>query len=139
MNSHRNISEKLADCGLKVTPQRIAVYQALISLGHVCTDDVVAEVHRTAPNISVATIYNTLDALLDHGLIAQLHTGNNKKYYDVSTHPHAHLFGKSTRRIEDFDDPALEAIIREYLSGKPIPGFDLSDIQIQLLGDFTEE
>lgn len=137
MNTTRTISEKLSACGLKVTPQRIAVYQALLALGHVCTDDVVGEVHKTAPNISVATIYNTLDSLLEHGLISQLHTGNNKKYYDVSTHQHSHLYGKSNHRIEDFDDPTLEAMIREYIARQPIEGFDLADIQIQLVGEFT--
>lgn len=138
MNALEDIRARLSAHGLKVTPQRIAVYRALQSLGHVCTEDVVAEVHKTAPHISVATIYNTLDSLLEHGLIARLNTSDNKKYYDVSTHPHAHLYSENDRRIADFEDPSLEAMLREYIARQPIGGFGLSDIRIQLVGEFTE-
>jgi len=133
-----DIRKKLADCGLKVTPQRIAVYEALQALGHVCTDDVVQQVRRSAPNVSVATIYNTLDSFLEHGLVMQLNTGGSKKFYDVSTHQHSHLYATADQRIEDFNDPDFEAMIREYIARQPIKGFRLSGIQIQLLGDFTE-
>ena len=138
MNRDINIQHKLSEHGLKVTPQRIAVYRALQALGHACTEDVVAEVHRTAPSISVATIYNTLDSLLEHRLIAQLNTGNNKRYYDVSTHQHSHLYDGANHRIEDFDDPTLDAMIREYIARQPLKGFVLSGIQIQLVGKFIE-
>lgn len=138
MDQIKDIQKKLSEHGLKVTPQRIAVYQALMSLGHVCAEDVVTEVHKAAPTISVATIYNTLDSLLEHGLVVQLNTGNNKRYYDVSTHQHSHLYDKSDHRIEDFNDPAFEAMIREYIARQPIEGFNLSNIQIQLVGEFKE-
>lgn len=138
MEQAKEIQRKLSERGLKVTPQRMAVYRALMALGHVCTEDVVAEVHKTDPAISVATIYNTLDSLLEHGLIMRLNTGGNKKYYDVSTHPHSHLYSPGNHRIADFDDPALEAMIREYIARQPIKGFRLSDIQIQLVGEFVE-
>ena len=137
MDQMKEIQQKLSEHGLKVTPQRIAIYQALVTLGHACADDVVARVHRTDPAISVATIYNTLDSFLEHRLVMLLHTGNNKKYYDVSTHSHSHLYDRADHRIEDFHDPVFDAMVREYIARQPIEGFRLSDIQIQLVGTFT--
>ncbi|MCD8186303.1 MAG: transcriptional repressor [Rikenellaceae bacterium] len=139
MDQVKVIQQKLSERGLKATPQRIAVYQALLDLGHVCAEEVVAQVHRNFPTISLATIYNTLDALLEQGIITQVHTGSNKKYYDVHVHQHVHLYDRTDHRIEDFEDPALENLIREYISRQPVEGFELSDIQIQLIGKFRNE
>ena len=136
MDAIRDIEAKFKAQGMKVTPQRIAVYQAMTVLGHACTDDVVAEVHRHTPSISVATIYNTLESFLEKGLIVRINTGNNKKYYDVSTHPHSHFYDEKTHRIADFNDPGLETIIRDYIARQPVEGFHLSDVRIQLFGEF---
>lgn len=138
MQTIKEIQRIFSERRIKVTPQRIAVYQALEALGHACADEVAEQVVQAAPTISIGTIYNTLDCLLDHGLIARVNTGNNKKYYDINTHPHAHLYCESTHRIGDFDDPGLEEVIREYLSRRPIEGFRLVDVKVQLFGDFTD-
>ena len=138
MKTIREIQQLFSERGIKVTPQRIAVYQALRALGHACADEVVEQVHLSAPTISIGTIYNTLDCLLENSLIAKVNTGNNKKYYDINTHPHSHLYCERTHRIGDFDDPGLEEVIRRYIASRPVKGFRLADVKVQLLGEFTD-
>ncbi len=136
MKALKQITDLFTAHGLKVTPQRIAVYRALEVLRHTCAEDIVREVHAESPSISVATIYNTLDCFTQNGLIALISTGNNKKYYDINPEPHHHLYCEDTHRLEDFRDPGLERMVREYISRQPVPGFELSDIKIQLVGTF---
>lgn len=138
MNQTKHIQELFAEKGIKITLQRIAVYKALTVLGHACAEDVVDEVHKEHATISIGTIYNTLDCLFENGLIAKINTGNNKKYYDVNTHPHHHLYCEKSHRIDDFNDIRLEEMIREYIMKQPIEGFRLSDIKVQLFGDFQD-
>ena len=58
------------DAGLSVTPQRIAVYKALLkSEEHPTPEMLFKTVKRQMPSLSLATIYKSLDALEKLGLI----------------------------------------------------------------------
>lgn len=138
MEKVRGIQQLFSDRGIKVTPQRIAVYSAMTILKHACAEDIVGEVHKSSPTISVGTIYNTLDCLTQNGLIAKISTSDNKKYYDINVHPHYHLYSETSHRIEDFNDTELSNIIRQYMEGKNIDGFSLSEVKVQLIGHFTD-
>jgi Fur family transcriptional regulator, ferric uptake regulator len=83
---------RLRSVGLRSTAQRRAVLQALFEARHATVDELAAEVQRTMPDVSLSTIYRTLEALDDAGLVthAHLHHGS-PTYHSVDEEPHVHL------------------------------------------------
>lgn len=133
-----NLKPLFADKGLKVTPQRLAVYRALQALGHAGADAVAAEVRRMHPTITTATIYNALDDLSSAGVISRLLTTGNRMLFDVNSHEHHHLYNRDESRIADLDDPRLTQLVHDYLAARPIEGFSLENIKIQIIGTFID-
>lgn len=83
---------RLRSVGLRSTAQRRAVLQALFEVRHATVDELAAEVQRTMPDVSLSTIYRTLEALDEAGLVthAHLHHGS-PTYHSVDDEPHVHL------------------------------------------------
>ena len=130
MNNH------LLQSGMKVTPQRVAVFEALHSLGHASADEVIQKVQESAPYISPATIYNTLEKFVQDNLICRIATDANKMFFDITPTPHIHLCSEDLSRITDANLPDLQQLIEDYLSRSEIPNFKLNRIQVNLVGNF---
>ncbi|MCH5329197.1 MAG: transcriptional repressor [Coprobacter sp.] len=124
----------LHERGIKATPQRVAVYGALMSLRHPCAEEVIAEVHRHHPAVSVATVYNTLDFFGKNGLLVKVFTGDNRMYFDTDVREHHHLCSPARHEIADYHDPELTRLIHDYVRQRGIPGFRLEKINLQLIG-----
>ncbi|MCP9610902.1 Fur family transcriptional regulator [Coprobacter tertius] len=134
MLPHTKIVELFRSRGIKVTPQRVAVYSALTGLKHPCPEDVIGKVKETFPAISTATIYNSLDFLVQKNLIRKVNTADNRMCFDWDMSEHYHIYCADSRKILDFRDEELTRMIREYIGKKCISGFELTDIQLQLVG-----
>jgi Fur family peroxide stress response transcriptional regulator len=94
--------DKYRDRGLKLTPQRIAIFDYLDgNKGHPSADDIYRAVSRRFPTMSFATVYNTLAALRDRGGIRELTIDPAKKRYDPDTGQHNHLICLECRRVVD--------------------------------------
>ena len=66
---------KLKEKGLKVTPQRMAVLEALYSLkNHPAAENIVDYIRKNHPNIATATVYKVLEAFISSGLIKRVET-----------------------------------------------------------------
>ena len=87
---------RLRAVGLRSTGQRRAVLAALSRLGHATVDELATEVQRTIPEVSLSTVYRTLEALDEVGLVthAHLHHGS-PTYHTVDGEPHIHLVCQS--------------------------------------------
>ena len=133
-----NINQLIKAAGLRVTPQRIAVLDALLKSNHPSADKLIEIIRKSHPNIAVGTIYKVLETFVAKGLIKKLDTRGDSMRYDAILEPHHHLYSENTSRIEDFYDEDLSALIRGYLEKKEIENFKLSDFRIQLIGDFTD-
>lgn len=121
--------------GVKATPQRIAVYEALLSLKHPSAETILEKVKYISPTITVATVYNTLDCLAKAGVIGRVLTVDNKMYFDTDLSRHYHLYNEETHEIRDFYDDELSELIKTFIQNKKIPGFELKDVKIQLIGN----
>lgn len=135
----QEIREILATSGIKVTPQRIAVYAALAELGHANAEQITARVHDTFPSVTIGTIYNVLECFSFNGVISKLNTSGNKMYFDISTHDHHHILCETTGEIVDFGDADLTELIRSYYQARQATNgedFELTDIRVQLIGNF---
>jgi Fur family peroxide stress response transcriptional regulator len=134
-----NIREVLAKHGLKVTPQRVAVFQAFAVLkNHPGAENIIEYVRKNDPNISVGTVYKTLDTFVEKGMIRKVKTFGDVMRYEAALVKHHHLYTSDCSLIEDYYDDELNRLLEDYFKRKEIPGFQVEDIRIHLIGKFTD-
>ena len=131
------LKETIQKAGLKATPQRIVIYEAMRKLGHACVDMVADEVLKSFPTMTIATIYNVLESFVNAGLLVRRFSSNNKMYFDVNVYEHAHFYDTQENDYEDYNDPELVKMVLEYISRKKIENFDIKSVDIQLVGKRT--
>lgn len=133
------IKEKLSECGLKITPQRIAILEAIYVLNnHPTADNVITYIRKTHPNIATGTVYKVLDTLVESKLIKKIKTEKDIMRYDGILDQHHHLFSSESDRIEDYSDDKLDKLLEEYFKKKRIPGFKVEEIKLQINGKFLK-
>ncbi|MBI1820885.1 MAG: transcriptional repressor [Nitrospirae bacterium] len=104
--------------GLKLTNQRLAVYEALASTDkHPTADEIYQQVKEKYPMISLNTVYNAFEVLKQIGEISEINTEGSARF-DANMAPHHHLICLKCRKIEDFVDPALDHLQSRISSHK---------------------
>ena len=100
------LAQRLADSGLRSTPQREVVYHSLIEKrDHPTADEVFARVKSEMPNISLATVYNCLETLVTCNLVRQVNFERGPTRYCPNLRPHAHFHDETTGATHDIDLP----------------------------------
>ncbi|MFC1976151.1 Fur family transcriptional regulator [Chloroflexota bacterium] len=107
-----NLLEALKAQGMRITPQRAIIFEAIEKLeGHLTAEDIFAEVQQVNPYINLATIYRTLELLQDLNLITQTNLGRGRTYFALKDHcSHHHLVCQMCGSIEEFYDDVLEPV-----------------------------
>ena len=106
-----DIRRRFRDCGLKLTPQRAAIYEALIdTTSHPTADELYRRVAKVHPMISPNTVYYTLAALQRAGLVCEVNYWHDGARFDANMTAHHHLICVGCRRIEDLEDKALNCL-----------------------------
>ncbi|SDC89791.1 Fur family transcriptional regulator [Actinokineospora iranica] len=85
------LRETLHQRGMRMTPQRQLVLDALLDLEHATPEQVCQHVQRTTPTVNITTIYRTLELLEGLGLVHHTHLGHGAPTYSVHEHQHVHL------------------------------------------------
>ena len=135
-----DIAGKLSQAGLKITPQRIVVLEAVVELrNHPTAENVIDFIKTNHPNIATGTVYKTLETFVEKGLIKKVKTDRDIMRYDAMIEPHHHLYCSNSDRIEDFMDPELQKMIEEYFYRHQIPNFKIEDIKLQIIGEFITD
>ncbi|MBS4044297.1 MAG: transcriptional repressor [Chitinophagaceae bacterium] len=130
---------QLKEKGLKVTPQRSAIYEAIVKLNnHPTAENIIDYVKANYPNISVGTVYKVLDTFVENGLLKKVKTEKDIMRYDAFTKNHHHLYCAETDRIEDFEDDKLTEMITNYFQTHKIKNFNIQDIKLQITGKFKK-
>lgn len=133
------VRDALKDHGLRVTPQRIAVMQAIMELNnHPTAEQVIEFIKINNPNVAVGTVYKILDMLVENRLIRKVKTDRDVMRYDAVAVNHHHLYCYDSDRIEDYFDEELDRLLDEYFSRKDISGFKIKDIKLQIIGKFSK-
>lgn len=131
------ITDKLSEKGLRVTPQRIAILAAIIKLNnHPTAEKVIEYIKKEHPNISVGTVYKVLDSFVENNLLRKVKTESGIMRYDPLPSSHHHLYCEETDRIEDYEDEKLDELIADYFHKKGIKNFEIQNIQLQITGKF---
>jgi Fur family transcriptional regulator, ferric uptake regulator len=85
------LRETLHERGMRMTPQRQMVLEALLDLGHATPEQICAHVQQTTPTVNITTIYRTLELLDDLALVRHTHLGHGAPTYSIDAHQHVHL------------------------------------------------
>ncbi len=97
--------------GLRVTPQRFAVYANLLSRNdHPTVEQILVDLNQHCPVSSQATIYSSLQALRSAGLIREVLLEAGVSRYDAKIERHHHFHCQSCGSIEDISWDALPAL-----------------------------
>ncbi|MCX8495397.1 MAG: transcriptional repressor [Akkermansiaceae bacterium] len=121
--------------GLRMTPQRREVYRFLQQeRNHPTANDVFIRVKDRLPNISLATVYNCLEALVQHGIIRQVNFDSESSRYCPNLSEHGHFHDEVTGVIHDVDfKPGIN--LADVLNLPP--GAVIDDVEITLRGKVT--
>lgn len=108
------------ETGLKVTPQRMAVYKALVeTTEHPSAEVVFRKVRRIFPSISLDTVNRTLLTLSDMGEAFVVEGSGDAKRFDANLALHQHFKCLRCKRIIDFHHEAFDQIdVPENLAGR---------------------
>lgn len=137
MSTRLDIMSRLKEAGLRATPQRLAIFETLRQMrNHPTADQLLKVVQDAHPEISLATIYNTLEIFLRKGLIRKVKSDRDSMRYDAEVMPHHHLYCYESDKIGDYFDEELTEMISEYFKDHQIKGFEISDVKVQVIGKF---
>jgi Fur family peroxide stress response transcriptional regulator len=127
-----SLTQRLADSGLRATPQREVVYSVLLrKRDHPTAEEVFARVKADLPTISLATVYNCLETLVQCELVRAVNFERGPTRYCPNLRPHAHFHDEQTGRTYDIDlPPAVLAEVNQVLPS----GFDASSVEITFRG-----
>ena len=126
------IQLKFRDYGLKSTPQRTAIYQALVhSTAHPTAEDLFAQVSPAYPMLSLNTVYYTLGVLRTAGLVQEVNVGHDRARFDANLSPHHHVICQGCQTILDVMDPRLNRLTSP--SGIP-KDFQITSYQVAFRG-----
>ena len=111
MDTNQRIVDALRNRGYKATPQRIAIAQTVLrSKNHPSAETIHEEVLRLHPTVSLSTVYNTLRAFCEAGVLQEITVDGSKSYFDTNTHDHPHFFWEDEGRLSDA--PSDELVIQ---------------------------
>lgn len=139
-----NLRKSLDESGWRFTRQRAAVYDFLSSVHtHPTAEEVFVSVRQSIPNISLATVYKALEALVDSGLAAKLATAEGPARYDCLCESHYHIRCLKTGQVKDvstpFDRDLLNKIDPHLVESLRSQGFEVTDYRLEIIGHFTNE
>ncbi len=135
-----DLRNRLVEKGLRVTPQRLSILDALDKLqNHPTAEQIFDHVRKKFPNVAGGTVYKVLDTLVSRHLIRRVNTEKDIMRYDGILESHHHLYCPDSARIEDYFDDELNHLIEKHFAQKKIHGFKIDAIRLQLIGKFLKD
>lgn len=126
----------LRESGVRITPQRHAILEFLISSdSHPTADEIYKALEIEFPNMSVATVYNNLRVFRNAGLVKELTYGDSSSRFDFASHDHYHVICDDCGKIVDFHHPGLEEV--EHLAAH-MTGFQINSHRLEVYGTCPE-
>jgi Fe2+ or Zn2+ uptake regulation protein len=118
--------------GQRFTEQRAAVYRFLRGTeAHPTADEVFTGVRGAIPDISLATVYKSLETLVSCGLALKLTYGDGSARYDGRTDPHHHARCLICGSVLDIPGRFDATVLREV---RPVNGFSVQGYRLELVG-----
>lgn len=118
MSDISTLTSALQSAGMRITPQRTAICELLTTSDeHPTAAMIFEELKPRFASLSLATVYNTLDALVKIGVVNVLgHAGDDTVHYDADTKPHVNLACISCSKIIDIPSEHVTHLDAEITS-----------------------
>ena len=125
--------ETIRRAGYRLTPQRVAVWEAVRRDGrHRTAEEIAAEVQQTLPEVNVSTVYRTLELLVGLELVQETRLNGAVTYYEVAPAPvHHHFVCARCGEVGHFDDDLLEPVRQRLLE---LDGFSVDETRMTVFG-----
>lgn len=129
----RDATSVLKSHGIKPSAQRLAIAEYVLHTDtHPSADDVFTRVRKRFPDVSRATVYNTLNLLVERGLLRQFVLTEGRVVFDPNMEDHHHFIDEASGKIHDIPWHALEVSNISKLEG-----FDVRQYQVVMRGQKT--
>ena len=119
MNNNTHFEEKLRSAGLRPTKQRLKMCEILFDRKktfHFTVETLNKKINKYgATKVSLATIYNTVEAFTNAGYLKEILTSKNKSYYDTNIKSHHHFYDEGSKELTDINYSQIK------LSKVPVP------------------
>lgn len=120
-------AQRLRDAGLRPTRQRVILAELLFARGdrHVTAETLYSETVDTNVQLSLATVYNTLNQFTQAGLLRRIGPDGSRSFFDTNTsvHPHFYLVGEDV--LVDVPERLMLTHMPEALPGHEIARLDI--------------
>ncbi len=139
----QRVRQALRTAGCRYTKQRATVLDHLEQVtNHPTTEDIYQAVRRAMPNISLATVYKALEALVASKLATKLIYGDASARYDCRGEEHYHLRDTETGEVRDlptdFDPRLLDKLDAKLVHRLAKEGFQVTGYRLEVLGLHTQ-
>ncbi len=123
----QDIAASFRERQLRCTPQRYAVLQYLSSKRvHATADEIFQAVNQVDPRSSRATVYNSLHALIEAGLVREMPLEGNAARFDANIEHHHHFVCERCGNVEDVEWSAVPGVEwRSALSGRKVRDYEI--------------
>lgn len=133
MSSFALLTQGLKQAGLRLTPQRLAICRLLAETdSHPTALQIYQALKPQFPSLSPATVYNTLDTLVQLGMVNALgHAGDGEVHYDADTEPHVNLACTVCHKIVDVPSEHVQRLNGEIAQ---VSGFKILGARVLYYG-----
>tara|TARA_B100001093_G_scaffold260063_1_gene248559 strand:+ start:1312 stop:1728 length:417 start_codon:yes stop_codon:yes gene_type:complete len=130
MNLNPDFIEKLRDSGLRPTKQRLKICEILFNREktfHFTINDLSKLVtEKLNERISLATIYNTVQAFKEKGYLKEISINSDKSYFDTNTSIHHHFYDEDKNQLIDCDQNDIANVhVKKNVTGKKINSIEV--------------
>jgi Fe2+ or Zn2+ uptake regulation protein len=126
------VAAALRRSGYRVTPQRLAVASTLAKAGrHLSAEEVRGAVAESVPGVSLPTVYASLEALENAGLVRRVAGGRGPALYDAGPAAHHHMVCRRCGAVADLE---AEVALEPALAGARGQGFDAEGAEVVVRG-----
>ena len=133
------IKNNLVEKGLRITPQRMAILEAIYTLNnHPTAEMIMNYIRDTHPGIASGTLYKVLDVLIEKQLIKRVKTEKDIMRYDGILENHHHLYCSESEEIKDYMNVELDQLLSEHFKKNGIENFEIREIRLQINGKFLK-
>jgi len=120
MKKSGELISRLRGQGFRLTPQRMMILSAIEDgNGHICAEEIYAQVTAKYPHVNISTVYRTLELLKKLGLVIETDLGDGRlRYHSTDKGHHHHLVCKECGAIIDIDESTLvrlqDVLLHQY-------------------------
>jgi|AACY02.16.fsa_nt_gi Fe2+/Zn2+ uptake regulation proteins len=120
--------DRLREAGLRPTKQRLILMNAMFGNGdrHFTAEELFREVGGAGASMVLATVYNTLNVLADHGVLRRVSVDGQRSWFDTNIKPHHHFYVDDDQQLIDIDSTKLKVVgMPELPEGRALEQVDV--------------